>query len=319
MIRLLTGENSYEIERELGRLVAAFNGEPEKFDGEAIELKQLPDILSGQSLFAEKRLIVIRDLSKNKPLWGALVEQLERVSDVIDLVLVESAPDKRTKTYKALQKAAEVKDFPLLTERDNVKAEQWLLGEAKRLGANLDKSAARMLLRRSLAPTERGQPVIDQWRAMHSLEKLSVLGAITPDLVEKYIEAQSVESVFGLFETALRGDAEALHQLLGDLEAREDPYKVFGLLAGQVFQLAALVTSDQPPSETAKAIGVHPFAMGKLAPLAKKCSKQDIKQIILAFSTADEAMKTSKGAPWVLIEQALIKIAVMQSSGSSNI
>lgn len=314
MITLLTGANSYEAEQWLSQIVAGFDGMPEKLDGTELELKQLPDLLMGLSLFAEKRLVIIRGIAENKSVWEALPELLARMSDDIHVVFVEPTVDKRTKTYKALQKLAEVKDFPLLTERDSVKAEQWLVAEAKRRGLTLDKAAARLLVQRSLLPADRGQPVIDQWQLAHAIDKLSVFGDITAEMVEKYIDNQPVDSVFGVFETALRGDREVLHQLLADLEPYEDPYKVFGLLASQVFQLAALHASDESPSDTAKAIGVHPFAMSKLAPLARKLSSSQVRQVVLAMSVADEAMKTSKGAPWTLIEQALMKITVVSRS-----
>lgn len=311
MITLFIGSNSFAITREIARREAAFSGEIEKIDGREVTLESLPQLLSGATLFADKRLVVISELSENSSVWQVLPEWLERLSDDVDLMLVEPAPDKRTKAYKALQVAAEVKEFPLLTERDSFKAEQWLLAEAKDMGAKIDKPAVRELLKRSLLPADRGQPVIDQWQAFHSLEKLAVLGVITAEHVENYIDIQPVDSVFGVFETALRGDREALHQLLADLEPREDPYKVFGLLSSQVFQLAALVANDQPSAETAKAIGVHPFALSKLAPMAKKLSKGELRRIVLAMSEADEAMKTSKGTPWTLIEQALMKIATV--------
>lgn len=311
MITLLTGENSYEIEQALRALVVAFAGDPEKFDGLELELGQLPDLLSGMSLFAEKRLVIIRGLAGNKPVWEVLPTFLERISDDIHLVLVEPVLDKRTKTYKALQKVADVKELQPLTERDSAKAEHWLIDEAKAMGVKLDSSSARLLIHRSLVPSERGQPVIDQWRAFHSLEKVAVLGDITSAVIETYIDTEPIESVFSVFETALKGDTVRLHQLLSDLEPREDPFKVFGLLSGQVFQLTVLAASDKPSSEVASAIGVHPYALSKLVPMAKKLTGAEVKQIAQAFTKADEAMKTSKGTPWVLTEQALMKVAAV--------
>lgn len=309
MITLLTGENSYEVEQALNQIVEPFDGTPEKFDGTELELRQLPDLLSGLSLFAEKRLVVVRGLSGNKQAWEALPEFMERMSDDVHLVLVEPSPDKRTKVYKALQKLAEVKDFPLLTERDSSKAERWLLDEAKRRGMKLDRAAAQAFLKRSLVPVERGQPVFDQWQAVHSLEKLSVFDAVTASTVEEYIDLQPIDSVFALFETALSGDVKKLRQLLANLEPTEDPFKVFGLLASQAFQLAALAVSDKPSAETAKDIGAHPFVARKLAPLAKQLGQSGVRRVVDIVREADEAMKTSKAAPWVLIEQALMKIA----------
>lgn len=314
MITLLTGDNSYEVEQALGRIVASFDGEAERFDGAELELRQLPDLLMGMGLFAKKRLVVVRGLSANKALWEALPEWLERMSDDIHLVLVESAPDKRTKTYKALQKAADVKEYKLWTERDRMSAERWIVDEAKRRGMQLDKDAAQLLFLRSLTPAERGQPIFDQWLAMNSLEKLSVFDKVSSETVENYIDEQPVNSVFNVFETALKGDKGALHELLAELEPREDPFRVFGLLSSQVFQLAVLASSDAPSAETAKAIGVHPYALGKLAPFAKKLTKDDIRRITRAFKEADEAMKLSKTSPWVLIEQSLMKVATQNGN-----
>lgn len=311
MITLLTGGNSYEIERELKALVTAFDGTAEKFDGLEIELRQLPDLLMGLSLFAEKRLVIVQDLASNKLVWEALPELVGRMSDDIHLVLVEAAPDKRTKTYKALQKQANVKEHKLWTERDSHQAERWIEGEAKSMGMRLDKGVAQALLRRSLVPAERGQPVIDQWQIMNSLQKLAVLEEVTVDMVEQYIDMQSVDNVFGLLETALRGDIGKVHQLLADLEPREDPFKVFGLLSSQVFQLATLSSTNAPVADVAKEIGVHPFAVSKLSSFGRALSRQDIKQIVMALTEADEALKLSKASPWTLIEQALMKVAII--------
>lgn len=313
MITLLTGENSYEIGQALGQLVATFDGASEKFDGSELEVRQLPDLLMGMSLFAEKRLVIIRSLATNKQAWEALPEWLERISDDIHLVLVESSIDKRTKTFKVFQKQAEVKEYKLWTERDSAQAERWIVDEAKQRGVQFDASAAKVLLRRSLVATERGQPVIDQWRIVHALEKLSVFDTVTPAVVEEYIDELPVDSVFSIFETALNGDREALHRLLTNLEPQEDPFKVFGLLSSQAFQLAALTSSDTPAAEVAKAIGVHPFALGKLAPFAKRLGKQQVAQVIKALTEADEALKRSKADPWVLIEQALMEVATTTS------
>jgi DNA polymerase III delta subunit len=97
--------------------------------------------------------------------------------------------------------------------------------------------------------------------------------------------------------------------MIRTLELTEDPYMVFGLLSGQAFQLAALAVSDKPSSEVAKDIGAHPFAVSKLSSHAKRQSKTDVREIIAAFADADDAMKSSGGEPWLLIERTLIKVA----------
>ena len=307
MITLLMGENSYEVERALGQLIISFEGEAEKYDGSEVELRHLPDLLSGQTLFSERRFVVIRDPSASKPVWDGLPDFLERMSDDVHLVLIEPSPDKRTKTYKLLQKIADVKEFQLYGERDTRQVEKWLLGEAERLGMRVDAATAKALIGRSMVMTEKGQPVVDQWLLQHSLERLAVFDAVTVEVVEQYIDLQPIDSVFRVFETALKGDEKALHQLIADIAPKEDAFRVFGLLSGQVFQLAALRASDVSVAETAKAIGVHPYAASKLGSYAQKLSQKQVRSIVAAFAGADEAMKLSKAEPWLLIEQALMK------------
>lgn len=297
---LLIGENSFEIERELTRLIAGFDGRAEKVDGSELELKQIPDLLMGSSLFAEKRLVIIKNLSDNKAIWANFSDWLPRVSDDIQLVLVEPKPDKRTKTFKDLQKLAEVKEFKSWGERDTRVAETWAMAQAKDMGIELSPALARRLVERT---------GIDQWRVFHALEKLAVLGTITSDMIDEIVDAHPTENVFLLFETALRGDSRATHAMLQTLELSVEPYQLFAMLSGQAFQLATLAVSDKSSGEVAKDIGAHPFVLSKLAPHATRLGRTGARKVIAACDEADEAMKTSAIEPWVAIERALLKIA----------
>ena len=106
MITLLTGENSFELREALQSIVKGFDGNAERIDGANLELRQLPDLIMGGTLFAEKRLVVISGLSNNSALWQKLPEWLPRVSDDVHLVLVDEKPDKRTVSYKSLKEVA---------------------------------------------------------------------------------------------------------------------------------------------------------------------------------------------------------------------
>ncbi len=300
MITVLTGENNFETTRELKRIVEAFDGAAERCDGAELELGQLPDLLMGTTLFAKKRLVVIKNLSENKILWGALETWIERVSDDVHVVLVESKVDKRTKTYKALQKVATMWESKLWTERDTLRAEQWVVNEAKALGFKLDKKNAHVLVARVGS---------DQWELYHALEKLAVIETVSPVIIEGIIEAHPIENVFNLLDAALKGDALKVKKMLETLEANEDPYRLFGLLSGQVYQLAILSIAKKPVSDVAREVGVHPFVLSKLVPYAKQLGRIGTKKVVAAFAEADADMKTSAHDPWLLIERALLKVA----------
>lgn len=299
MMILLAGENSFEIEREVARLIAHFDGDIVKVDGEALELSQLPDLIMGMSLFMPRRLVIIKNLSENKILWTQLGGWLEKLADTTDLVLVEPKPDKRTKTYKELQKLAEIKEYKAWTERDTAQAEKWLLEEAERLGATLDKKSAQALLARV---------GLDQWQLYHALQKLALLDEVTPEIIQDIIEPTLSENVFLVFEAALKGDKKRVASMLQTLRLSEDPYRLFGLITNQAFYVLVLSLAGKSSGEVAKDLAVHPFVLSKLAPLVKTRTKEEVKTIVRAMIEADEAMKTSAADPWLLLERALIKV-----------
>ncbi len=302
MITVLTGDNSFELTRALDGIVAAFAGTAEKYDGSDLELPRLPDLLSGATLFASERLVIIKELSGNKQLWEILPDWLERVSDDVQLVLVEPKPDKRTKTFKELKKHAMVREFAMWGDRDIMQAEKWVGEEAERQGFALNRQLASLLVARV---------GLDQWQLYHAIEKLSVLDAVTTEVIENVIEANPSENVFNLLETALRGNTQKIGQMIRALQLGQDPYMTFGLLSGQVFQLAALAVADKLAAEVAKDIGAHPYALGKLAPHAKRLGRTGARKLVAIFADADTAMKSTSTDPWLLIEEALVKTALI--------
>lgn len=298
VITLLTGDNSFELQRSLDAIIAEFKGLPEKIDGADVTLAELPNLIMGATLFSDKRLVVIRSLSDNKPVWEMLADWTDKVSDDVHVVLVESKPDKRTRTYKTLQKMAIVHECKAWSDNDTATAEVWAINEARAQDWELSKKAARVLVDRV---------GVDQWLLSGALHKLAVLDAVDEAVVNDVVEAQPKENVFNLFEAALKGNGAQVNQMIKTLELTEDPYMVFGLLSGQVFQLTVLSNSDQSPKEIASAIGAHPFALSKLAPYGKNLGPAVTKKILTFFADADMAMKTSGGEPWLLIERALLK------------
>jgi DNA polymerase III delta subunit len=296
MIQFFTGDNSFEIDRAVHALSDSFQGEVQKIDGSELALRDLPDLLMSTTLFSDKRLVIIKDLSSNKTIWPLLPDWLDRVSDDVDLILIDEKPDKRTATYKVLKEA--VHEFPAWTDRDTAKAETWLLQQ----DLKLDKKSAHRIVERV---------GVDQWQLSSALEKLRFLDEITEETIDETINARPSENVFNLFETALRGNAAKVHQMIATLELTEDAYQIFALLASQAFQLAAIQATgagDNP----AKDFGIHPFVVSKLSNYARNLSTKEIRAIIKAFADADADIKLSRAEPWLLVERALLVVATQK-------
>ncbi len=299
MITVIMGDNTFEIERAVNVIIAGFNGDAERIDGSTLELKQLPDLLMGATLFADKRLVIIKNLSENKDVWATFGDWLSRISDDTDVVLVDSKPDKRTVTYKELKKQAKIIELMQWSDRDAVKAETWVSDEAKKLQVSLDTKCVQVLVRRV---------GLDQWQLFHALEKLALVDTVTVEAIEALIDANPAENVFNLFDAALRGDGKKVTEMVRTLELTEDPYRLFALLSSQAFQLVAVVAAG-PNNDVAKDFGIHPYAVSKLEPGARQLGRSGARKIIRAFAKADDDMKLSRAEPWLLIERALMKVA----------
>lgn len=298
MITLLSGENSFEIHEVLKGLATDFAGQPERIDGASLEFKNLPDLLMGGTLFAEKRLVIIRALSENKSVWEKLPDWLPRISDDIHLVLVDDKPDKRTTAYKELKKAAEVKEFPMWGDRDRFAAETWVEKRASALGVKLDNKLAHQIVERV---------GLDQWQLAHALEKLSLLDEVTEVSIVATIDANPSENVFQLFELALDGRSKEITSMIRTLELTEEPYKLFALLSSQAFQLAA-VANASTENNPSKDFGIHPYVASKLERHAKRIGKSGALRILKVFAQADADLKISRGEPWLVIQKALMTI-----------
>lgn len=301
MITLLLGENSFEIERAIAEITANFDGNVEKIDGSDLQLSQLPDILMGVSLFSTARTVIIRNLSENKSIWSVFGDWLPRISDDIHLVLVEPKPDKRTTTFKTLKDKVKITEFQPWSDRDISKAEKWVMDEAKKLDIKLDSKNAQTLVRRI---------GVDQWQLFHALEKLALVESVSDEVIKDVIEASPVENIFELFETALKGDIKELKRMIQILEQTEDIYRLSALLFTQAFQLAA-VASATKSDNVAKDFGIHPYVASKLESVAKRVGKRSVSKIVKIFAQADDDMKLSRAEPWLLIERALMKIALL--------
>lgn len=298
MIYFFAGENSFEVSRAVKALADSFDGAIEKFDGTELDVKDLPNLLMGMTLFSDKRLVIVKDASSNTTLWSSLPDWIERLSDDITLVLAEGKPDKRTTVYKTLKANSAYQEFASWTDRDRGAAENWVQDEAKVLGINLDRRLARVLVDRV---------GVDQWMLHSSLEKLSLLPTVSEEGIVDTIDAQPTENVFNLFEAALSGKVSQLQKMIRTLELSEDPYRLFALLSSQAFQLAVIHAAGRDDNP-AKDFGIHPFVVSKLSGYARTLNKADIRRIITAFANSDGDMKSSSADPWMLIERALLTV-----------
>lgn len=300
MITLLTGTNAYAIRQEVQSRIDATTASQgreavERVDVASLKPSDMPQLLTGASLFSTEKLVVIDDLSMNKTVWSDVDVLLANVPEETNLILIETHPDKRTRAYKWLQKHVEVRELNELDERTAV---EWLQTEAHRQDADLQPEAARYLVH---------YVGLDQWRLKGELEKLLLAEKpITKDLIQDISEPHPQATAFELLDAAFGGDQDTLERLLAIVSRSEDPYKFFGLLASQVFALAAVKAAGQRrPDEVAKDLSLHPFVVRKVGSLASRLDQAKLNSVVETLARGDEQLKTTGAEPWSLIGRML--------------
>lgn len=128
MIRIFTGDDRVSTKKEILKILG---DDYEVVEGASIELPDLPTVLKGNSLFEEKRRILIRDLGDNKAAFGKLSEYLDTPHEI---VIWETKLDKRSALYKELKDKIEIREFTI-GRKANAGAVFNIYGMAKRNGA----------------------------------------------------------------------------------------------------------------------------------------------------------------------------------------
>lgn len=300
MIQLLTGENSYEIQTRRRRVIAEFRDNKSDeavsiVDGTSVSVDALPQLLLGVSLFAPEKLVVIDDAAAQKSVWDKLADYLPEVGEGTAVVLVAPAADKRTRTYKWLQKNAEIIDLKPI---QGLPLEQWVVEAARRGGIEIASNIARYIIEFTGG---------DQWSLTHDIEKLALASQpVTPQLVRELLIPNPASSAFDLLDAALAGNSGQVNELLDGVRSHEDPYRFFGLLSNQVFAVLVIAAAGNRPADTiARDSGLHPFVVKKTAPLARKLSARERTSLAEIIATTDMQLKSSGQEPWVLITAAL--------------
>lgn len=300
----LTGENSFAAIQAERQIVQAFVKEHgphglERLDAESLTPERLPDLLQGVNLFAPARLVVIKNLAAAKVIHDPLLAALEHVADGITVAISDPLLDKRTKLYKFLQKNSTFKEFSVLTDAQLV---AWLQGQAKQQGAELGTAEAKHLLARA------GR---DQWRLANEIEKLAICSvSISAQDIDRLVEPDPEGTAFDLLEAALAGKYTAISRGIAALKTKEDPYKIFGLIASQVHALAVVAAAGTRNSDAiAKDAGLHPFVVRKTQSAAKKLGQTRIARIAADVAGCDAALKSTGADPWDLLRLCLQKIA----------
>ena len=309
-IIILYGDNSFEKLRELSKLKKDFENKGftiENINSENIEEDQFISIISGASLFSEKKFIIAKDISLNNNIWSKIVSLLDRLSTDNYICIIEDSFDKRSKIYKELSNVATFKEFKSLSKKDHNNVIELARILAKNNGISLDMQTAKTLI---------DWVGYDEWKIKEAIEKLSLLGDINEENIKHFIPPSLESNTFNLLELTLKRD---IHNLLSNIniikniEGNEGAYKLLGLLSTQFFQIISLkigLDNNLSIKKIAKDIEANEWALNKIKPLIQYIDSNNTDFIIEKISQADKLIKRTSN-PWDIIVATLSSIATI--------
>jgi DNA polymerase III subunit delta len=302
----LTGDNGFLLKKALSSLETAFvdtNSDLalERLDGEESSADRMQEAIQGMPFLSPKKMVVLREPSKQKAFTERLADLLEDIPETTELVIVEPKLDKRLSYYKTLKAKTEFREFKELDARGLA---DWAVQYAKEQGGKLSSVDAKLLIDRL---------GINQQLLQNELDKLLAYDEhITKDSILALTELLPQSTVFELLDAAFAGNTRRAIDLYHEQRSLKiEPQAIIGMLAWQLHILAVVKASgSRSAGEIAQSSKVNPYVVQKNQSLVRRLSMPQLAQMVTELLRIDIALKRSSIDADEALELYLIKISV---------
>ncbi|MBI3115537.1 MAG: DNA polymerase III subunit delta [Candidatus Kerfeldbacteria bacterium] len=317
MLIYLRGEDDYRSEEALKALVGAFKEKHDPLgmsvtalDGEALTPDDLERALTTQGLLSAKRLVVIRDLVKNRR--KETLDHLEKVvaakripAENIVIVWERTAPEAGKRVHALYTTLTGLPPrSPRAKGKDYQQRFDAFVGQ--QLDRWVDAEAAARDIR--LVPAARGLLVSLAGSSLRTianeLEKLSHFrpgSTMTEEDVKQFVHANLEADIFDLTDTiGARDFPRAAALLERQFLAGAAPLYVLTMLTRH-FRILRQVQAAGPghPSTLARELKLHPFVVGKAVRQGQNFSTAELVTLFDDLVALDAKLKSSSADPKV--------------------
>ncbi len=333
----LCGEDSEEVARTEKRLTRKLAPGSELadtvFDGQALDLTRLEDACAFCPMFADRNLIVIRDLdpdsfsAKQSEEFLRILRNLPENATV--LVSMRTLP-----TYEVKRGApvfsAKYKKYTTFFEKQGALC----VCEKKTpavLGQRLEKRAAESggVLERRLAQELASRCACDSALAERELDKLLACAAgqpITKEMLDDLVTTVPESNIFALARAVTSRNAEQAFGILNDLTAKsEDTGTILGLLSVlsgaflDMYRAKAGSLASKTIADIARDFGypkAREFAVRNAARDCAGMTTEQLRTCVEILRDTDRAIKSSRTPPRLLLETAIVRMLHVDRGGA---
>lgn len=300
MLIFLYGQDTYRSREELRKIIleqkkASLNWFNfvciDAREKEAETFEQIRQTANTVSMFNEKKLIVVENISFTEPeslknILNFLKDSKIEKDDSIVIIFWDGDIDDKNELIEYLKKNAKCERLDLLK---NIQLKNWIKNYVVENNGTIESQATDMLIERV------GN---DLWRMSNELNKLlSYDKRIKTADIELLIKPEIDMNVFDIIDAiGLKNKNKALKLMREYFEKREDEIRLLGMF---VYQFRNLIKVKSAPNENP---GLHLFVLQKTREQTKNFSFEELKKIYHQLLTTDFNIKFGKINPIAALE-----------------
>lgn len=297
MIYFIYGEDSYRAKRKLEEIILGYKKVHKSglnliyIDTDETNFKDFYSNLKITSMFAEKKLIVLKNVFSDAKFQEDFLENVKSLEDAKDIIVIyeDTAPDQRTKLFKVLQKHAKCQECNYLQP---AALKKWVNQEFEKNKVKINPDALDLIA--NLIPS-------DLWKMVNEINKLSNYksgSVVKKEDVELLVKSNIENDIFKTIDALVSKDKkQALSLLHKQLEDGDAPLYLLSMIAYQFRNLLIikeLQDARTPYNIMAKKSGLHPFVVQKSYYMCSQFSMPKLKKIYQKIFQADSDIKTGK-------------------------
>jgi DNA polymerase-3 subunit delta len=307
-ILLIHGGESVLADRALAEALA-LRGEFERtvLDGSVLELGRYGEAVA-PSLFAEKRVVVVKDL---QDVISEVQEEIESLFDQLDpnlhLIFIHKGG---VKGKGLLDKIKKLKPEIIICEpmKKSSDKEEFVREEFARYGRKISSSAVTALVDATGSDTRELAAACSQI----SFDTNAGKEVIDEDDIAKYYQGRIEATGFDVADATLSGNpTAALIALRNALDSGTDPIMIVSALTSSIRALAKVSGAPRNANafQLAGSLGLAPWQIDKARRQLSKWSPALIAFSVQELSKADVAIKGAEADPLYALERSVVSIA----------
>jgi DNA polymerase-3 subunit delta len=311
MIYFIYGEDSYRSKQKLKEIIDGYKKVHKSglnliyIDAKEKDFKDFYNNFKISSMFAEKKLIILKNIFCDTKLQEDFLEEIKKINDFKDIVVIyeDGAVDQRIKLFKALSGSARSREARQIKCQEfsflqPAMLKKWILQEFEK---NPSTSSGQVRIEPDAVELLLSFVGNNLWQMANEINKLSNYkkgSVIKKEDVELLVRPNIENDIFKTIDAlASKNKKQALSLLHKHLDNGDNSLYLLSMIAYQfrnLLMVKEMIDEKKQYGAIAKTCGLHPFVVQKSYYLCNQFSLPELKKIYQRIFQVDSDIKTGK-------------------------